>query len=176
MSGGIFRKFRVDMRGVVAVEFAFIAPILILMYFGIAEFTEAMIVKRRVSHVASTIGDLTARVTNVTTADTNDIFQVARTIITPLSTSTLKMRITSITANGSNIAHVDWSDASNWTALTAGSTVTVPAGVLSANQSVIRAEVQYQFDSGLRYMLPNGLTFNQSYYMRPRLSNSVTHS
>jgi Flp pilus assembly protein TadG len=175
MSGGIFRRFRVDARGVAAVEFAFIAPILILMYFGIAEFTQAMIVKRRVSHVASTIGDLTARATAVTTSDTTDIFTVARTIITPLSTSPLKMRITSITANSAGTAHVDWSDASNWTTLTVGSTVTVPSGVLSANQSVVRADVQYNFDSTLHFVLPNGVTFNQTYYMRPRLSNSVAH-
>jgi Flp pilus assembly protein TadG len=176
MSRGIFRKFRVDARGVVAVEFAFIAPILILMYFGIAEFTQAMIVKRRVAHVASTIGDLTARVTNVSTAETTEIFGVARTIITPLATSPLKMRVTSITANAAGAARVDWSDASNWTTLTPGSTVTVPAGVLAANQSVVRADVQYTFDSTLRVVMPNGMTFTQTYYMRPRLSTSVTHN
>lgn len=175
MTGGIFRRFRVDIRGVAAVEFAFIAPILIVMYFGIAEFTQAMIVKRRVSHVASSIGDLTARVTNVTTSDTTEIFQVARTIISPLSTTPLRMRITSISQT-SGTARVQWSDASNWTTFTPNNTITVPSGVLSNGQTVIRADVQYTFDSTLRFMMPNGVTFNQTYYMRPRLSDAVTHN
>ena len=179
MSGsGILRRFRSDKRGVAAVEFAFIAPILIMMYFAVAEYTQGMIVKRRVSHVASTIADLTSRVVQVNAAGTADIFSVGRTIIAPLSTTSLRMRLTSITADGSNVSRIDWADTSNWTGTAAvvGSTVTVPSGVIAANQSVIRAEVQYTYDSPVRYLIPTGILMTQTYYLRPRLSNQVTHN
>ena len=174
--GGILRRLRADRRGVAAVEFAFIAPILILMYFGVAEFTQGMIVKRRVSHVASTIADLTSRVTQVNAADTTDIFSVGRTIVAPLSTCSLKMRLTSLTSDGANVSRVDWSDASNWTTLTPNAVVVVPAGVISANQSVIRADVQYTYDSPVHYLIPTGIVINQTYYLRPRLSTQVLHN
>ena len=174
--GGILRRLGRDIRGVAAVEFAFIAPVLIVMYFAIAEFTQAMIVKRRVSHVASTIGDLTARTTQVATSDTTDIFTVAQAIMTPFPTGALKMRITSITANASNVAKVDWSDGSNWSGAAVGSTVTVPTGVITANQSVIRAEVQYVYTPPLHMVMSSSVTFNQTYYLRPRLSDKVTHN
>jgi Flp pilus assembly protein TadG len=170
------RRLSGDKRGAVAVEFAFIAPILILMYFGIAEFTDGMIAKRRVSHVASTIADLTSRVAAVSNSDTADIFQVGRTIITPLATTPLRMRLTSITADGSGVSRVDWSDSSNWTTFTVNQTMTVPTGVISANQSVIRADVEYTYTSPVRYLMPNGVVMSQTYYLRPRISTSVTHS
>lgn len=170
------RRLKGDKRGAVAVEFAFIAPILILMYFGIAEFTDGMIAKRRVSHVASTIADLTSRVATVSSSDTSDVFEVGRTIITPMPTATLRMRLTSITANSSGVSRVDWSDASNWTTFTVNQTMTVPSGVISANQSVIRADVQYTYDSPVHYLMPTGVVMAQTYYLRPRISNSVAHS
>jgi Flp pilus assembly protein TadG len=182
MSGGILLPLRRllrlgrDSKGAVAVEFAFIAPILILMYFAIAELTDGMIVKRRVSHVASTIADLTSRVSQVNTSDTNDIFSVGRTLITPLATTSLRMRLSSVTANSGGTSHVDWSDASNWTPYAVGATVTPPAAVISANQSIVMAEVQYTYNSPVRYLLPNGILLTQTYYLRPRISNVVVHN
>ena len=127
-------------------------------------------------HVASTIADLTSRVTQVNAADTTDIFSVGRTIVAPLSTSSLKMRLTSLTSDGANVSRVDWSDASNWTTLTPNAVVVVPAGVISANQSVIRADVQYTYDSPVHYLIPTGIVINQTYYLRPRLSTQVLHN
>ena len=109
-------------------------------------------------------------------ADTTDIFTVAQALMTPFSTSTLKMRITSITANASNVAKVDWSDGSNWSGAAVGSTVTVPTGVIAANQSVIRAEVQYVYTPPLHMVMSSSVTFNQTYYLRPRLSDKVLHN
>ncbi len=167
-----------DRRGAAAVEFAFIAPVLILMYFGVVEFTQGMIVQRRVSHVASTAADLTSRVAQVSTSDTTDIFRVGRTIIYPLNPAPLRMRLTSITSDASNVSRVDWSDASNWSsgALAPNSLVTVPSGVIGANQSVVMAEVEYTYTSPLRFLLPNGILMSHVYYLRPRISNVVTHS
>jgi Flp pilus assembly protein TadG len=176
MARRFLRRLTGDKRGAVAVEFAFVAPMLILMYFGIAEFTDGMIVKRRVSHVASTVADLTSRVATVSSTDTGDIFEVGRTIINPLSTAPLRMRLTSISANSSGVARVDWSDASNWTTFTVNQTMTVPSGVISANQSIIRADVEYTYDSPVHYLVPTGLVMSQTYYLRPRISTSVTHS
>jgi Flp pilus assembly protein TadG len=40
-------RFWRDRRGVSAVEFALIAPVLMIFYFGMAELTEAMMAQRR---------------------------------------------------------------------------------------------------------------------------------
>ena len=59
-NGGVWR----DKRGVSAIEFAPVAPIL-LMYVGAVETGNLLTVTRRVETVASTAGDLTAQVKEV---------------------------------------------------------------------------------------------------------------
>ena len=55
-------RFMRDRRGVSAIEFALIAPLLILIYVGVAEIGNALTVFRRTSTVAATAADLTAQV------------------------------------------------------------------------------------------------------------------
>ena len=47
-----FRSFALANAGLAAIEFAFIAPVLISMYFGVAELTQGMMAQRRVSDQA----------------------------------------------------------------------------------------------------------------------------
>jgi Flp pilus assembly protein TadG len=173
---GLVRRFHGDRRGVSAVEFALIAPVLIVFYFGIAELTQAMMASRRASHVASSIGDLVAQDDTVTNAEMTDIFNIGGIVMSPFPTGTLKMRVSQITSNASNVTKVTWSDASNNTALTVGSTVTPPTGIISANQSVIQAEVSYTYDSPVDYIMPAPVTFTKIYYLRPRRTDSITRT
>lgn len=50
-----------DQRGVAAVEFAFIAPIMLIFYFGMVEISLAVDADRNLSHAASLVGDLSAQ-------------------------------------------------------------------------------------------------------------------
>ena len=77
----ILRATFLDAGGMVAVEFALLIPVMLTMYFGTLETTNAMTAARRVTNVAQTAGDLTAQVTNVTTADMNDIFAASTAIV-----------------------------------------------------------------------------------------------
>ena len=169
------RRFRKDQRGVSAVEFALIAPVMITFYFGFAETTQAMMAKRRAAHVASTIGDLVAQEQSVTNAEMTDLFTIGATLIAPFPTTSLKMRISSVTANSSGVIKVDWSDASGMTANTAGATYSgIPSGLIAANQSLIISEVGYSYDSPVKKYVPNTLTWNDKYYLRPRQVNTVS--
>ena len=55
-------KFLSAKDGTVAVEFAFIAPILIVLFLGSVELCYALICKEKVSTVAASASDLVARV------------------------------------------------------------------------------------------------------------------
>jgi hypothetical protein len=92
----------------------------------------------------------------------------------PYSTSTLKMRVSSLTADAGGTPKVDWSSGSGLTALTTGATVTgVPAGVIAAGQSLVMSEVTYSYDSPVDLMMPNAVTFSRKFYLRPRKSDKV---
>lgn len=174
---GFWHRFRRDRRGVSAVEFALILPILMLMYFGLGELCEAMMAQRRCAHATSAIGDLASQSTSLASSDVSDIFAASSTIMAPFSTSPLKMRLTSVTGNSSGTPKVDWSCATNGlTAKTVGSTFSgLPSGLVSkSGDSVIVAEGQYTWTSPAKYVLPNGLSFSEIFYLRPRRSAQVS--
>lgn len=168
------RRFARDQRGVSAIEFALIAPVLITFYFGMAEITQAMMAKRRVAHIASTMGDLLAQDQSVTNAELADVWTVGKTLLMPFSITPLKMRVSSVTANASGVVKVDWSDGNGMTAKTPGATWTgIPSGLIGANQSLIIAETSYAYDSPLKRWLPSTMTFTKNYYLRPRKITTV---
>jgi hypothetical protein len=49
----------------------------------------------------------------------------------------------------------------------------VPSGVIAANQSVIVSEVTYDYDSPVNFFMPNAVSFNRKFYLRPRKSDEV---
>ena len=169
----MIKRFLKNTSGLAAIEFAFIGPVLITMYFGVAELTQAMLAQRRVAHAASTIGDLVAQGSSITAADFSDVWVVGQTIVSPFPTTTLKMRITSISDSAAGATTVTWSEGSGLTPLAKNSAITVPASVIAANQSIIKAEVQYTYTSPVNYVMHSPVVFSNTYYLRPRLSDSV---
>lgn len=167
-------KFLSDRRGVSAVEFALIAPVMILLYYGLAELTQAMMAERKASHAASIIGDLVAQDTSVSSSEMTDIFKVGAAMVKPFPTTSLQMRVTSVKADAGGSPKVVWSQAQGMTGLSAGATVAgFPANLIAANESVIMAEVTYTYDSPVHKALPNALIFNEKFYLRPRRADSV---
>ena len=169
-------RFRRDRRGVSAIEFAFIAPLLILIYFSLAELCQAMLAERKVAHAAASVGDLVAQVSTVSASDLNDVYAAAGSVMTPYSTTPLKIRITSVSADSTGKTTVAWSQGSGMSGLATGSTVTLPANLLPASQTLIMSEVQYAYDSPFNYWFKGVMTFDQTYYLRPRVSQSVAYT
>jgi hypothetical protein len=166
-----------DRRGSAAVEFAFVAPLMLLIYYGIAELTQGMMADRRMSHVASAIGDLIAQDTNVTAAEMTDVFNVGNAIMAPFATATLAMRITSVKADAGGTPKVIWSQAKgSLSGLTVGATASIPANMLAANESLIMSEVKYVYASPIKKVLPTDITFNQKFYLKPRKTSEVTYT
>ncbi|CAN7284012.1 pilus assembly protein [Phenylobacterium sp. LjRoot225] len=157
-------------RGAAAMEFALVAPILILCHFGAVETVQAWEAHRRVAHVAAALADLTAQNRSVTTADLDDILLAGTLMVAPFPTAKLGERIASLSANSSGTVSVDWSATRNWTA---GGSPSVPAGYLQADESVIVAEVTFGHDALFALVLPSAFTMQKKAYLRPRLSQQV---
>jgi Flp pilus assembly protein TadG len=171
------RRFARDQRGVSAVEFALLAPVLIIFYMGMAETTQAMMAQRRVGHVAAVIGDLVAQDQSVTTAELTDIWTIGDTLLSPFpATGKLGMRITSVTADATGKVTIDWSEVggSGLTKKKVGDPWTgIPAGLIGTSQSLIIAETLYPYDSAIKKYIPNTLNFQGIYYLRPRQITTV---
>ena len=168
-------------RGVSAIEFALIAPVMLVLYVGAVEIGNALTIDRRVSLVASTAADLVAQKKTTSNAELKDVANAATGILTPYTTKPLKIVLTSVVADQNNKGKVAWSYASTGGgARPKNSAYTVPEGLTQANTSVIVAEVSYDFSPLLNLSggLPNPGFFkmSQTFYARPRKSLTVAKS
>lgn len=161
-----------DKSGVSAVEFALILPVFALLFFGSIEVSFLMTVDRKVTQTASTLGDLVARGTTLTESEMNDIFAASTALFAPYDGSAAEMRVTSITQKNGK-AEVSWSRARNMTAYTKGASLSVPYGLLTDGQSIVFAEVGYDYKSTLGYFLPNAQHLSEEFYLRPRRVEAV---
>jgi Flp pilus assembly protein TadG len=171
------RRFATARSGMAAVEFALIAPVMILMFFGTIELSEALNAKARVTRVASTAADLVAQATTVSNADITNIFNAANSILYPYSSAGAQIVISNIVDDGHGGAKVLWSNAQNATPRAVGATVAVPAGLIvsGSGSSVILAEITYIYSSPTTQALGANTTMTGSFYSRPRRSATVVH-
>src|SRR3990172_963593 len=97
-----WRSFGSDANGVAAVEFAYVAPIILLMLIGIVEVSRAVSIDRRFGLVTSMVADLVAREKSMTSADLNAVYKIVDQIMSPYDTSTLKLAVIPVKASPSD--------------------------------------------------------------------------
>jgi len=167
-----------DRSGQALVEAALVFPMLIAVFLGVSEFSQAFTVKRRLEAVANTAADLVARTQSIATADLIGIKAMVDEIMKPYPTLTLGLTISSIVADQDNATRVAWSYAqgSGATARTPGASVSLPPGLTEPNSSIVFAEVNYTFRSTLGQIIVGDVSFAAEAYLRPRASNQVART
>jgi Flp pilus assembly protein TadG len=156
--------------GLAAVEFAFILPVMVSMFFGTVELTTALACRADVTSLASTAADLVAQQSQITNTDMANVFAALNEVLYPYDTSKAKIVITSLVDDGKNdgMAKVAWSDEQNSTARTVGTFVAVPSGLIASGGSVILAEVSYAYDSTTTHYITGPINMTNSFYAHPR--------
>jgi Flp pilus assembly protein TadG len=178
------RRFAADRRGVSAVEFALLLPLMLTMYFGSIQITDAISADRQVTLVASTVAEIASQYSQVTTTDLTNILNAAGNVFTPFpmqngSTTVGTITLTSVTIDATGKATVDWSQSLYGTKRAVGAVVTssIPAGLLSATpgsvSSVIWGEATYSYKPVVGWVVTGTVPMYDQIFLRPRQSNSI---
>lgn len=175
-SVALLRRFGRDGRGVSAVEFALIAPLLVTIYFGGIEITSAVAVDRKMTLVAHTVADIVAQSSSITNAEMTDILNAAAAVSSPFATANLKVVVSSIVISSSNQATIAWSDTLNGTKHSTGEAVVLPAALNVASSSLIWGEVTYTYKPMFGTVFKADMTLGDTIYMRPRISATVART
>ncbi|KRE11896.1 hypothetical protein ASE63_19310 [Bosea sp. Root381] len=172
---GLVRRLRRNRRGVAAVEFAMILPVMLTIYFGIVEVGQAVMIDRKVTQLTRTLADLASQSkAAIGNAEIQNIFNAAQTVMMPYNRVAPKMSIHHIVIDGAGLARVCWSDEDNSTKLARGTTVNLPADLRVPNTSLIMAQASYAFTPVVGEIIKDGaITLGDSpLYMRPRLGKA----
>ena len=168
--------FRRDRRGVSAVEFALIAPVMIALYLSAVEMSLALTIDRKITGAASAMADLVAQDDIITDDEIADILSAGGAIVAPFDASLLRVRVTNVYMDFSGEVAVEWSDADGMAPHAEGSTVTVPNGVLNPNRSIVMVEVAYDYETLFDILGLSGFEISETFYLRPRQSIVVTRA
>lgn len=158
----VFKRLAGDRRAVSAVEFALIAPLLILAYVSSVHLTLALSADRKLTAAAATVADLVAQNETVTSAVINDIFEAGRVLVQPFPAGDLQMRITSVRADSNGVAQLVWSEGLGMGARSPGDLPSLPAGVLLPDSGLVVVEMSYPYDTPF-----TGVSFGNSPSPKP---------
>lgn len=188
---GLLTRFAWDSRGLAAVEFAFIVPLMLTMIFGTIEISSAVAVDRKVTLAARTISDLVSQGTQVKDADLTNYFALGAVIVAPypVTSTSLKQRISAVSIDATKKATVTWSKVASVTNgiatvtddkmdAAAGTTVTsrIPPELLVANTQLIWSSVTYTYQPITKTVIGGDIPLSDQCFTRPRQSNTVSYS
>ncbi len=184
----IFRLFRREEKGLAAVEFAFVVPVMIIMLFGMGELSMAIFARADVTQIASTVADLVAQESTVSGTDLSNVYNAANTILYPYYNGSTTagdpggdkptIRVTSVifdtTTNSTTVGKVAWTCTQTGNAslspATRGknSTVTFSKSLLSTGSSVLMVEVAYNYPSVTTMVIAGSYPMSDQFYTKPR--------
>jgi len=190
--GTFAKRFGTDRRGAAAIEFAFIAPILLVLYFMTMEVSQAIETNKKVGRIASMVGDLVAQQRTVPRADVDRILDIGAAIIQPYGRSrpTIIVEHIGIESGKANPkAFVQWSrklEGLNTSEAVPKNTETlVPEQLRVAGTHLVRVTTELGYKPVIAWTAEqktalglasafSTLNMSEQYYLRPRMSAEVT--
>jgi TadE-like protein len=159
--------------GMAATEFALVLPMLVVLFFGMLEASEALTVNRRVAKAVNTLSDLTAQLDTISPTQFDNLVTGVLEIMNPSSLTGVQVSVVSVildTDGSSPIVH--WSrDRNGNTPYAAGAAYLKldDVSVLDVGGSVIVAEIYYPHTLSISsYILGSPVIFDEKSVRWPR--------
>ena len=184
----LYRRFIASTRGVVAIEFAAILPVLLIILLATFDGGRAIIVYMKVRSATYILASVTNQYSTalpIQSANMTGIMNATTAVLAPYSNTPLTAVISElkIAATKATTATVRWSAAQNGTALAAGATVNLPTGISASTNTcgtypcyLILAQVSYTYTPVFGYFASGGITLSDKAYATPRSSNCVPYA
>ncbi|TCQ11439.1 Flp pilus assembly protein TadG [Rhizobium sp. PP-F2F-G36] len=179
----LFRHLARDRRGTSGIEFALIAPILLMIYLGAFELSVGFNMSQKVSQATGTVADILSQKTEVTPTELDGMKNVALSIMAPFSISKYTLKVSGIRVTAPGVGVVAWSrDEKGGTPYAVNATVSVPSDLTVLNTFVVRSEFTVPYE--LMLFTPPGIkdsslsimNLSENYYYRQRVGLGISCS
>ena len=169
------RRFAGDARGVSAVEFALVLPLMMTLYLGGTEISQAISASRKATLVSRTVADLTSQSASISASQMTNILNASSAVMSPFPSNNLKVTVSQVKIDANGAAKIEWSETLSGSKRAVGSAVALPAALVAPNTFLIWTEAEYNYQPTIGYALSGNLALKDQMYMRPRLSESVKY-
>ncbi|CZT33685.1 TadE/TadG family type IV pilus assembly protein [Rhizobium sp. 9140] len=176
-----FGRLARDRRGTSGIEFALIAPILLMIYLGAFELSVGFNMSQKVSQATGTVADILSQKTEVTPTELDGMKNVALSIMAPFSMSKYTLKVSGIRVTAPGVGVVAWSrDENGGTPYAVNAIVSVPADLTVLNTFVVHSEFTVPYE--LMLFTPPGMKENslaimnlsENYYYRQRIGLGIS--
>jgi Flp pilus assembly protein TadG len=179
-----------DRRGVAAVEFAFIAPILLTLYLVTMEVAQGIETNKKVGRISSMVADLVTQQSEMNQDQLEAIMEIGAAIIQPYNRTLPKIVITGIDISDDPTPDVTvvWSRQLDDGAFTVpyveGSETTVPDAIEISDTFLVRVTVELDYRPVITWTAEqkaslglagafDRIQMRETYYLRPRMSAAI---
>jgi hypothetical protein len=177
-----FKPYCKAEKGVAAIEFAFILPFLLFLYFGLLDLTGLVSANRKMTSTASVVADLTGQNrTTITEAEITDFMLVSEMINNPAPGSGVRVRVTGFRNSGGAATQIWTTNNGEGPACNAPDTSGL-VDLMSANNDIIIAQACMTYEPAVASFLGKAILgateFNvqQDIMVRPRSTAQLTCS
>jgi Flp pilus assembly protein TadG len=149
----LLRRLWRDGRGGAAIEFGYIAPLLLLLLLGTIEMGRAIDMNRHFGMVTAALSDLVAReeylgdTESESSTNLGHMMEAIEHMMKPYDASSLKFSVFQVRAspNNASVTRVDWAYSHNMHVPSECEVYALPAGLVEKGGSVIVVQSEYQF-------------------------------
>ncbi|MEZ5970768.1 MAG: TadE/TadG family type IV pilus assembly protein [Hyphomonadaceae bacterium] len=169
------RRFARETKGLAALEFAIIAPLLMVpLLLGSVDLIDVMGANKRAQNAASSLADVVARDTEISNSEITNLWRALDVLMYPNEAGSMEIRVSSISIVNASTARVVWSEGhGGMTARTANSTVTLDSRMMNPGTSIIMVESVYKYDAPLGFLFQNQVRMTHDAYRRSRLVDPI---
>jgi Flp pilus assembly protein TadG len=171
----IWRRFAKSERGVAAVEFAMVLPVLAVMFLASFDGGRGIAVYMKVRAATYALAAITNQYSTIHDSDMSGIFLLTTKVLAPYPTGPLALTVSQVAIDASGKGTISWSNTQGGAARAVGSGVTLPTNLATPSSFLILSEVKYSY-TPLFGLFNNGgaINLSDSIDVTPRISTSIT--
>lgn len=163
--------------GVAAIEFAFVAPVMIALYLGLAEVSLLISADRNVSHAASVTGDLATQEETLSVSEIEDIFNATLSVLGTTYTQSQDVSIDMISFevdSSGDTQEIGYASLGSGFTDKFDSTGT-SSTLLNQTSGLIVTRIKYEYKSPTKAYVQTP-TLSETFMLKPRKSKSIPFS
>ncbi len=178
------RRFAKDRQGTAAIEFAFIAPIMIVTYFGLASVSLLVAADRDVSHATSVTADLFTQSVSLDSDDIEDIFNASLAVmsVSPTQAANVTIDVISFEKDGAgNLNEVGYAKIGSGFPSKFVPPNGLSASLLNSTSGLVVTRIEYDYTASEYYKadltkIVLSPTLSETFMLKPRKSTTIPFS